>query len=163
MSELTYQQISIFERLKENNQKVVDRTEAMRRRGTLVTASSTVVIGLATSANFLPSSSNPGFLSGLFLTAACLLSVFMYFFASRLWSKGGESLPGGTDIEKWYERFISKECDDAYFNFLKDLKGSYLKNIKENEAQADRFDSMVYLFMGQLFLLGLSVLTHGYL
>ncbi len=157
MSELSYQQNLVYERLQKGNEKVLAANEAIKGRASFVTGASTVVVGLITAAKYLPSSADSQGFEYILLAMVCACSISIYWFAALVWKGGKTSIPGGTDIDFLYDSYIGKKVDEAYCNFLADLCKAKNENSEENTMQAKRLDNMILAFMAQLALLALAI------
>lgn len=157
MSDLTYQQKFVIERLAAGNEKVLAMNDAIRGRANFVTGASTAIVGLITAAKFLPANNDSSGVEFIFLAIVCLCSVAIYWLAALVWKGGKMTVPGGTNIDALYDSYISKEPDVAYGNFLSDLSKSMEENVRENALQAARLDRMIIAFISQLFFLALSI------
>ena len=157
MSDLSYQQKAVFDRIEINNERVLASTNSFRLRATAVTTSSAILVGLITSAKYLPDSNNNAGVEFILLALACLMSIGIVVLASLIWRHGEFQTPGGSDVDKLYDSYISKEEDTAYANLLIDACHAFEANRTENKMQGKRFDRIIYVFIFQLFVLATSV------
>jgi hypothetical protein len=157
MTNLTYQQQFVLERLIKANEKVVENSTALRVRANFVTAASTVIVGLITTAKFLPKSVPDKSSELILLALVCLCSIGIYFFAALIWKGGTTELASTSDVDKLYDSYIAQDEDNAYHNFLVDEAAAFDKNRQENYHQAKRLDYLVWAFMLQLFLLATAI------
>jgi len=161
MTDLTYQQISVLDRAKENNRAVALFNADIRRRATFVTGASTAIVGLITAARFLPSREGDQGVELALLGLVCLCSVAMYGLAAAVWRSGEAFLPGRAHIDSLYKSFISADLDTAYHNLLQDECAAMNLNTAANSDRARLFDWIVGVFMVQLSLLALAI-SWGY-
>jgi uncharacterized protein (DUF1501 family) len=118
LSEITYHQRFVFDRIIANNEMFARLNNDMKGRASFITAASTAIVGIITAARFLPSSStNQGF-EFILLALVCLCSVGIYWFAALLWKSGNTALTGTSNMDVLYDSYISKEPDE-----LRDLYG----------------------------------------
>jgi hypothetical protein len=157
MSELTYQQSVVYERLQNDNEKVLTSNEAIKSRASFVTGASTAVVGLITAAKYLPSSGDSQGFEYILLAMVCACSIAISWFAALVWKGGKTSIAGSADIDFLYEAYIGKNADEAYCNFLADLCQTKIENSAENTAQAKRLDKMICAFIVQLALLSVAI------
>ncbi|WP_299075489.1 hypothetical protein [uncultured Paraglaciecola sp.] len=157
MSELTYQQKVVIERINVGNEKVLTANEAIKGRANFITGASTAVVGIITAAKYLPSgAANEGF-EYILLALVCTCSIAIYWLAALVWKGGVTAISGSTDIDVLYESYIGQDIDTAYCNFLADTCEAKKKNSNENALQAARLDRMIFTFMMQLALLALAI------
>ncbi len=151
MSELTQQQVMVYERLLAGHDLVCESNRGLVGRANALLLASSVVIGVVVAARFLPDSTPSGFaVEYLLLGLVCLCSVVMHGFALMLWRGGLTMVPGTLSVDELYDDYIGQELDDAYYNLLRDLCGT----IADNQALGMRLgrylDGIVIGFISQL-------------
>ncbi|MCQ3829279.1 hypothetical protein HXX02_07460 [Microbulbifer elongatus] len=157
MSELTYQQKMVFDRLTAGNERITSLNEAIRGRANFITAASTAIVGLITAAKFIPKEHSGTGIEYILLASVCIFSVAIYWLAALIWKGGATSISGSTDVDFLYDSYIGKNSDAAYCNFLSDLCKCMDENREENALQGRRLDRMILVFILQLSILALSI------
>lgn len=157
MSDLSYQQKIVLERLNAGNERIISLNDGIRGKANFITTASTAVVGLITAAKFLPAGKPGAGTEYILLALVCLFSVFIYWLAALVWKGGATTISGTTNVDLLYESYIGKNLDVAYCNFLTDLCKSMDENRAENGLQATRLDRMVVAFIVQLAFLALSI------
>ncbi|MGY8873279.1 MAG: hypothetical protein ACKVJE_22870 [Pseudomonadales bacterium] len=157
MSDLTYQQRSVFERLSENNNKFAQLNNDMRNRANFLTAASTAIVAIITAAKFLPNTIASDGYEFILLSLVCLCSIGIYWFAALIWKGGNTTLTGTSNLEKLYGSYINKDVDVAYCNMLADLCVAFDQNKIGNSVKGRYLDWMVIFFILQLGFLALSI------
>lgn len=157
MSNLTYQQQFVFDRIFANNEKFAQLNNDMKGRANFITAASTAIVGIITAAKFLPSSNTSEGYEFILLALVCLCSVGIYWFAALLWKGGNTALTGTNNIDVLYDSYISKDADVAYCNALIDLCSAFEQNERGNARLGRLLDQMIAFFIAQLSLLAISI------
>lgn len=157
MSDLTFQQRLVFDRIFENNNKFIQLNNDMRGRASFVTAASTAIVGIITAAKFLPNSSASDGFEFILLALVCSSSIGIYWIAALLWKGGNTALTGTHDIDVLYDSYISVDADIAYCNALKDLCSAFEQNEKDNARRGRLLDRMIMFFIFQLLFLVVSI------
>lgn len=157
MSDLTYQQRLVFDRIFAHNEKFFQLNGDIKSRASFITTASTAIVGIITAAKFLPSSNVGEGHEFILLSLVCLCSVGIYWFAALVWKGVNTDLPGACDIDILYNEYISKDIDTAYCNALKDLCCAFEKNKGHNATIGRLLDRIVYFFIAQLSLLAISI------
>ena len=157
MSGLTYQQNAVLERLQRNNEMFLQLNNDIKGRANFLITASTSIVGVITAAKFLPNTTASEGAEFVLLSLVCLCSIGIYWYASLIWKGGYTALDGSNDVDTLYDSYISKEIDVAYCNMLSDLCTAFDNNRNENLSRGENLETMVKIFMTQLFLLALSV------
>ena len=157
MSDLTYQQKLVFERLSANHEMLITMDKELKSRTTYITTASTAIVGIITAAKFLPENSSGEGFEFILLALVCLLSVGVYGFAALIWRGGVTVLPGHADLDQLYEGYISKAADSAYCNALSDLCFAFEANLKDNMRRGRLLDGLVICFVAQLGILAIAI------
>lgn len=157
MSDLTYQQRAIFERISVNNEKFAQLNNDMKGRANFLTAASTAIIGIITAAKFLPDSNASAGYEFILLSLVCLCSIGIYWFAALIWKGGNTALTGTSNLDKLYDSYINKDADVSYGNMLADLCKAFDQNELNNATRGRYLDRMVMFFICQLAFLAVSI------
>lgn len=158
MSELSQQQVDVYERLIAGHRLVIESSKSLVGRANTVLAASSVIVGIVTAARFLPEGGAKGFsVEFVLLGVVCLCSVVMCVAAGLLWRGGYTMIPGSLDVDVLYGNHISQELDISYYNLLLDLCGTVADNQALSMRLGRYLDVMVCAFILQLFFLTLSI------
>ena len=160
-SVLNYQQQMVMERVSDNWGKTLKYNDDLDKRATLVTATSSIIVGIVTAAKFLPEHEDGLTAESVLLGLVCLCSVAMYFFALDVIRANHRAMPGSTDPNVLFDDYISLDADVAYNNSLIDLCDALGFCIKENDRKASALENIVLVFQCQLFLLAGAIAWSG--
>jgi hypothetical protein len=158
MSERTYQQKLVWDRLCENFETVSSLNEKLESRATLITTSSAAIVGIVTAAKFLPSTAPQSFgIESVLLAVVCSCAIAMFWYGSRVWIPREKAIPGSTNPTVLYEQYIVLPEDVAFNNALIDLGHAVNVGIQANDVKANAVISMIHVLQLQLLLLAVAI------
>lgn len=144
-------------RLQESIAFVHELNAKLERRATVIVASSSAVVAIATGAEILPQKTSGG---GIGAVALCLLlfcTVAMYFCVTKVWMTSAKVVAGTTDVKKLYHKFMSQEEVVAENNAIIDLAASLEKMADVNLEKGEGVDQMVMIVRVQLLIVAAAV------
>lgn len=158
---LTYQQQLVFERLQDTWERILKYNEDLDKRATLITAASSVIVGIVAAAKFLPKENNSSDFESVLLGCVCGASVLMYWNASIVWSLTKKPMPGTFNVRELYEEYIAQDENTAFNNALIDLSDAVKVCTEENMKKSQFVDNITLWFRIQIGILGFSIAWAG--
>jgi hypothetical protein len=158
LSEYKMQREFVVQRLRDSIEFVHKLNAKLETRASIITAGSAALVGIVSAAEFLPKTQSTSTLESTCLGVVVLCTVIMFFFASKVWSPSDKVIPGTTDVQKLYEKFLSQDETVATNNAIIDLAASLEKMRDVNNQKSESVEAMIMIVQVQFMALGVVVL-----
>jgi hypothetical protein len=159
MSEITYQQKLVYERLNLSLKTIYDANQKIETKATTILTGSIALTGFICGGKLLPISGQPlGIGNCLLLCFICTTSVLLAKKCMAIISPTFSGSPGSLDINELYDNVITVEENYAFNQAITDLESCIKKEIDTNNSKSEKLICMITCLYWQLgFLIALVV------
>ena len=147
----------VVERLKDSIEFVHKLNSKLETRASIITGGSAALVAIVSAAEFLPKTTQTSSFEATCLGTIVLCTVLMFYFASKVWSPSAKVMPGTTDVQKLYDKFLSQDETVATNNMIIDLAAALEKMTDANYEKSESVEKMVMIVQGQFFVIGCVV------
>ncbi|QDS95913.1 hypothetical protein FF011L_47140 [Roseimaritima multifibrata] len=162
-SDLTFQQMMVWERLHDGLKAIEDANDNLESRAAKIIAGSTGAIGAIAGFNLLPQSIvDTGRIESIFLAVLCASVLVLFWFAAKLWSQRSLCVPINGDVDDLYNDFIAKTQNEAFNNALIDTAKAFEHAKWVNGIKGSELRRMYIVLQSQLVIVGVGVVIKAF-